>query len=180
MSEKMYKTSETTLKIWNDQKKQTTVDDHPLVKTMDNEDFSRLEDIYGYPLPSACKEFISMYGCALFYDKVPYRFGYVYERDNMTEQWAATINSFLDFSALSLAHTHMIADADNDTGEAFFPQNMLPFAGDLQQNLILLELGTETPRVWYWEDQASAWEQGDNNILGFVSDNLYDFINNLT
>lgn len=80
---------------------------------------------------------------------------------------------------LEIAHRHLIADPDNETGEPFFPPNMLCFAGNAGTDQLLLELGTATPRVWFWKDSNDAFGQNDNRHLGFVADTFDDFINTL-
>lgn len=168
-----------TKAFWEEQKTTLSESGRPLNRVMTAVDFALIEKTWGYPLPAAYKEFTTVYGCPIFYDEVPYTYGYTYDRNGMTEHWSGAINSFCDTETLVLQHQYLIADADNATEEPFFPRFMLPFAGDLGQNKLLLELGSDTPRVWYWEDNPDAFGHGDNLILGLVADNLYDFINRL-
>ena len=146
---------------------------------MTAEDFRAIEQLWGYPLPKEYKDFMSTWGVVQFPDAFC-GFDYVYQRgDGPRMGFATTINSTKDRKTLELNHTYLIADPENDSGDPFIPAFMLPFAGDPDQNQILLELGSDTPRIWFWEDQPDAFGQGDNTLLGFVADDLVHFINNL-
>ncbi len=58
------------------------------------------------------------------------------------------------------------------------PPNLLPFAMNYGQGELLIEFGGSTERVFFWDFDSHDWERGSAR-LGFVADNLYDFINNL-
>lgn len=139
-------------------------------------DFAQIEATWGYPLPDAYKSFVSIYGCVDFPDAFS-GFTYVYARENGPRQEYQGDIAFLNGKDRLLgAHRHLIADPDNDTEEPFFPRFMLPFGNSAGSDLILLELGSDTPRVWYWEDQGDAFGRGDNMLLGYVAPSFEAFL----
>lgn len=139
-------------------------------------EFARIEKLWGFPLPPAYKEFQSKYGSVVFPDFFC-AFDYSYQIDDTARHvHPATINSVLDIEGVEARHRYLIDDPDNETEEPFFPPFMLPFAGDPGTNEILLELGSETPRIWFWEEQSDAFGRGDNQILGFVANSIEEFL----
>ncbi|MBT0957861.1 SMI1/KNR4 family protein [Alphaproteobacteria bacterium KMM 3653] len=151
----------------------------PAPEIMGPEHWARIEAAYGAPLPEAYKAFTGTYGAVTFPMDAPNSFRYLYQDGGLSEYFEGRINSFKDTATLLLNHRFLIADADNEEEEPFFPANMLPFAGDPGQNQILLELGTESPAIWFWEDQPEAFGHGDNTRLGFIAPDLETFINAL-
>lgn len=146
---------------------------------MTPEDFARIEGLWQHPLPEAYKTFMETYGPVPFPDVGQSSTSYVYKEGDFEQSFACQFTGFVDFETLALNHRYLLDDTDNDTGGPFFPTNMLSFGGDPGQNKFLLELGTDTPRVWFWEDQPDAWGSGNNTRLGLVADNLVTFINTL-
>lgn len=56
---------------------------------------------------------------------------------------------------------------------------MLYFANSADTNQIMLELGSDMPRVWFREDQSDAFGLGDNICRRLVANLLEEFSNNL-
>jgi hypothetical protein len=175
----MFKISAATLEFWKQRDAENLADGFEPSKRMGPDDFRRIEALWGFPLPEAYKEFQSRYGSVEFPDFFC-AFDYVYQRETGPKHvHSATIRSATGLETLEMNHKYLIVDPDNETEEPFFPPFMLPFGSDPGTNAILLELGSDTPRVWFWEDQSDAFGRGDNIILGFVANSLEEFINNL-
>lgn len=175
----MFKISDAALALWKQRDAENLANGFQASKRMGPDDFRRIEALWGFPLPEAYKDFQIRYGSVEFPDFMC-RFEYGYQSETGQQQvFAATIRSVTPLETLEMNHQYLIADPDNETEEPFFPRFMLPFGIDPGTNMILLELGSDTPRVWFWEEQPDAFGRGDNLILGHVANSLEEFINRL-
>ncbi len=175
----MFKISDATLAFWKQRDAENLVNGFQVSKRMGPDDFRRIEALWGFALPEAYLDFQGHYGSVEFPDFFC-GFDYASQRETGPRHvHAATIRSVMPLETLEMNHRYLIADPDNETEEPFFPRFMLPFGSDPGTNLILLELGSDTPRVWFWEDQPDAFGRGDNINLGHVANSLEEFINSL-
>ena len=180
----MFNISAATHEFWKQRDAETLADGFEASKRMGPDDFHRIEALWGFPLPEAYKEFQRRYGSVEFPDAFC-AFDYVYQRETGPEErepkhvHTATLRSVTPIETLEMNHQHLIKDPDNETEEPFFPPFMMPFGSDPGTNQILIELGSDTPRIWFWEDQSDAFGRGDNIILGLVANSLEEFINTL-
>lgn len=169
---------------WSKQRAEVTARGTPRVARFTDAEIADIESLFGQSLPDDYKQFVRSFGGAVFYDNtaedveaIPYRFIYTYKTGDFSKDFEGVISAINPPKTITDAHKYMIDDPDNETETSFFPPNMLPFAGDLEQNYLLLELGTDTPRVWFWEDKPDAWGQEDNTLVGFVAESFAAFIN---
>lgn len=143
-------------------------------------EFQAIEALWGYALPDAYKAFQMEFGDTAFPDEGQSRTTYIYKENGFEQGFECVFGGFSNVSTLQTGHQHLIADPDNETETPFFPPHMLPFGSDPGTNLFLLELGTETPAIWFWEDQYDAWGEGDNTRLGYIAPDLSTFIKRLS
>lgn len=161
---------------WEQRNRERVAAARPPFERLTQVDFAQIEETWGYPLPDAYKSLVSTHGCVDFPDEFS-GFTYVYARDDgPRQQYQGDIAFLMTPERLIAAHRHLIADPYNDTEEPFIPRFMLPFGNSAGTDLILLELGSDTPRVWYWEDQGDAFGRGDNMLLGYVAPSLDAFL----
>lgn len=146
------------------------------VARMGAADFRRIEAIWRAALPEPYKRFMATFGAVEFPDAFcvfEYRRP---EPSGATRVAQGDIASMATAETLELAHRHLIANPDNASGKPFFPPDMLCFAGSAGTDQILLELGTATPRIWYWQDSNEAFGEPGNTQLGFVADSFEAFL----
>ncbi len=175
----MFTIPDDVLVFWKNRNAERRTSGRELVRLMDAEDFRRIESVWGFALPEAYKRFLATYGAVEFPEAFSV-FDYVRKSSDGEEHRSeGDISCMATAEALERAHYYLIADPDNETEEPFFPPNMLCFAGSSGTDQLLLELGTATPRVWFWEDSNDAFGQGENRHLGFVANSFEDFVNNL-
>ncbi|MEZ5713826.1 MAG: SMI1/KNR4 family protein [Paracoccaceae bacterium] len=175
----MFTIPDNVLAFWTERNAERQASGREPVMAMSAEDFRRIETVWGFPLPEAYKRFLSTYGPVEFPDGFSV-FDYVgHAPDGGERVLQGDISCMVSAEALESAHRHLIADPDNETDEPFFPPNMLCFAGSTGTDQLLLELGTATPRVWFWEDSNDAFGRNDNRHLGFVAETFEAFIDNL-
>lgn len=142
-------------------------------------DISEIETAVGFPLPNAYREFALQYG-SVQYDTldVDCAFKYEYREDGASMEFDGAISHFLRADRV-VQYFHGLTRDDGGDDLPKFPPIFLPIGMDYGQGNILLELGGEKERIFYWEFQYDSWGKGNNVRLGFVAENLYDFVNNL-
>ena len=142
-------------------------------------DIDLIENYLGSALPPPYIEFISTYGFVEFPDELD-GFTYTLDYGGQKVQRASGIaymrRSDLVIKAHSIA-TAAAQDPDDDVPK--FPAHFLPIGQDPGQSEVLLELGEHGGRVWFWEFDEHQWGQPGNDALGFVANDLYEFINGL-
>lgn len=172
--------------MWSKQHTEVTVRGAPRVSRFTESEVAEIESLFGQTLPEDYKQFVLTFGGVIFYDNtsdnvnsIPHNFIYTYSTDGFSQNFEGVIGSMSTAKGIMDAYKYMIDDADNETEESFFPPNMLPFAGDLEENYLLLELGTDNSRVWFWEDKPDAWGEAENTLVGFVANSFTDLLNSV-
>jgi hypothetical protein len=61
---------------------------------------------------------------------------------------------------------------------SYLPRHLLPFANDLSEGELLIEFGLSTERIYYWDFDRHDWGSGITRI-GFVANDMYEFVNGL-
>ncbi|MCY6380248.1 SMI1/KNR4 family protein [Hoeflea prorocentri] len=174
----MFKLLPDTLKYFEEHRSERLGGNNP-VTLMTERDFERIERAWGYSLPEDYKHFMSTYGGTSFPCDGQSQTSYTYQEGDIQQHFECQLAGIMATDVLLTIRHHMIDDPDNEAEQPFFPTNMLPFGADPGTNLFLLELGTDTPNVWFWEDQYDAWGEGENTRLGSVASSFTDFINGL-
>lgn len=123
-------------------------------------------------------EFITRYGFVVFNHPLLDSFWYEYSEGGQKARFPGPVSYFKNVDKIILSHSIMTGRKHEDD-DKFIPDFMLPIASGNDQDIILLELGGQHDRIFYWEDNFDPWGIGSNTRLGFVADNMYDFINNL-
>ena len=145
-------------------------------------DIMRIESKIGATLPAPYVEFITKFGFVVF-DDVPGMyclFDYIIIFPDRKEIHEADIAFFDQTDRLITAYETLTRkEFIDDEDFPKFPANYLPVASDAGQGQILLELGENAGRVWYWPYNDWAWGTEDNTWLGFVANDFYEFINKL-
>lgn len=136
-------------------------------------DIALLEAHLGGKAPTSYVEFMKTYGSVQFDFEISSRFEYFYNYPGRTEVRSEAI-SFIKSPKKAMQYY----DGLQNDPEVHLPKYLLPFAMDYGQGELLIEFGQTTERIFYWDFDAHDWESG-NTRLGFVSDTMYDFINNL-
>lgn len=174
----MFELDQQTLEAWAAQADNTPEQGGP-PEIMGPKEFAEIEGVYGARLPEAYKTFMSTYGAVQFTDAIPRNFQYLYEEGPKKQYFQGHIQGFVNTETLMLFFVNLLEEPDNEEEEPFFPRNMLPFASNMDQDCILLELSQDTPRIWYWEDNPYGWGHGSNTRLGYIAPDLKTFIENL-
>lgn len=113
------------------------------------------------------------YGNVEFSDDINSRFAYAYQELDRIERRSQAI-SFIKSPERALRYYEGL---QNDP-QLDLPPYLLPFGMDYGQGELLIEFGQPTERVFYWDFDAHDWETGVTR-LGFVANDMYEFINNL-
>ena len=157
---------------------------HPPVETLEywqgstptqatDADIAMLEARLEGKAPASYVEFMKTYGNVEFDDEINSRFEYAYDLPERTEVRSQAI-SFIKAPQKAIQYYDGIQEDSN----LHIPNHLLPFAMDYGQGELLIEFGQTTERIFYWDFDAHDWESGVTR-LGFVSNDMYDFINNL-
>lgn len=171
----MFNIPEKTLKFWKQKDKpKATRDD--IVK-LKNYITNTLPDL-GADLSKPYIEFISTYGFVTFDTLALDTFWYEYSEGDQTQRFPGAIAFVQKIDRLVQVHQTMTGKK-YDNSERFIPDFMLPIGVSNGEDYICLELGGQHDRIFYWEESFDPWGEGSNTRLGFVADNMYDFINNL-
>jgi hypothetical protein len=145
-------------------------------------DISKIEDYIQTSLPVPYVEFVTRFGFVMFGREPEGRdcFDYFINYPDRKEVREGDISHFKDPEPLIETH-EVLTSSEDDSDDEFpkFPAQFLPIGMDAGQGEILLELGEDAGRVWYWPFDEWAWGKESNTTLGFVAENLYDFINGL-
>lgn len=142
-------------------------------------DVRYIEDYLRGTLPAPYVEFITTYGYVEFPEN---RDGFEYTVDygSQVVRKAAGISILFDAHSVVEAHGNMTdPNGPAEEGIPAYPQKYLPIGVNAGQSEILLELGGITGRIWFWQENEWPWGQEGNTHLGFIADNMYDFINGL-
>lgn len=174
----MFEIDPSLLAAWAAQQGNTPEQGGP-PETLSSGEIAELEAVYGQKMPADYVRFMATYGAVQFPLDAPRNFQYLYEDGAKKQYFEGHIHGFFDFESMMRIFVAMIEDPDNDEEEPFFPRNYLPFASNMDQDTLLIELGTETPRIWYWEDNPYAWGHGTNTRLGYIAPDLKAFVENL-
>jgi hypothetical protein len=138
-----------------------------------DDDIALMERHLGLSAPAAYAEFLKTYGAVEFDDDIPCAFDVVYPLPDGEERRTAAIAFFKDPKTALRYHDGLQQDPDVD-----IPPHLLPFAMDDGQSELLIEFGRPTQRIFFWDFDAHDWDSGETR-LGFVADDLYQFIANL-
>jgi hypothetical protein len=147
-------------------------------------DITHIEAAIGSKLAKPYIEFVTQFGFVSFDDVVGVEmrcmFDYTIDFPDRAEIREGDIGSFLLPDELIETYGYFTtAEFEGDESTPLFPANYLPVGNDAGQGKILLELGENAGRVWYWPEREWAWGTEGNTWLGFVAENFYDCINNL-
>ncbi len=136
-------------------------------------DIALLERRLNMKAPKSYIEFMKKFGAVEFDDEIDCRFDCVYEQSGGILRRTQVI-SHIKAPETALRYCEGLqADPHVD-----LPSNLFPFGMDNGQGEILIEFGFPTERVFYWDFENHDWESGATRI-GFVADDMYEFINNL-
>lgn len=136
-------------------------------------DIAKLEARLGLRAPASYVEFVKTYGDVEFSFDVNCQFEYTYETRDRVERRTEAV-SFIKSTSQAIEYYNGF-QRDDKIG---IPANLLPFAMDHGQGELLIEFGQAGERIFYWDFDAHDWESGITRI-GFVANDMYDFINNL-
>ena len=145
-------------------------------------DIARIEAAIGSALPAPYVEFVTQFGFVVFDDVPEMRclFDYTVTFPDRQEIREGDIGFLHEPDRLLMAYENLTtSEFEDDEQSPSFPPNFLPVGNDAGQGQILLELGEQAGRVWYWPEREWAWGTQDNTWLGFVSEDFYQFINGL-
>jgi len=171
----MLKIPDSTLSQWKEKNKpKATHDDIAQLQNYIEEALPEL----GAQLSKPYIEFVTAYGFVGFIRPILDSFWYEYSEGEQRQKFPGPISFLMDIKEIISAHQTMTG-RKYDEDDKFIPDFMLPIAMGNDQDLILLELGGQHDRIFYWEDNFDPWGTDSNTRLGFVADNMYDFINNL-
>ncbi|MEI7869127.1 MAG: SMI1/KNR4 family protein [Candidatus Methylumidiphilus sp.] len=143
---------------------------------------ARIEAAIGSPLPLPYIEFITQYGSVVFGRDTEARclFNYIINFPDRKEIREGNIAFFEEPDKLIQGYKILTTkESKDDEDFPKFPANYLPIGNDVGQGQILLEIGEHAGRIWYWPEKEWAWGVEDNTWLGFVANDLYEFINGL-
>ena len=143
------------------------------VEPVSDADLRSVEARLGLPAPAAYVEFMKTYGPVPFDDDIDCRFDYRLDGAGQQVRRSQVI-SFIKSPAQALRYYDGL-QADKRLS---LPPQLLPFAMDYGQGELLIEFGPSAGRIFYWDFDAHDWESGATR-LGFVADDLYQFIANL-
>ena len=168
----MFKIQESMLNYWNQ---------NPEPKA-NSFDITRIEAAIGSQLPLPYIEFITQYGSVVFGQDKEARclFDYIINFPDRKEVREGNI-AFFDEPDKLIQGYRILTRKESKDDEDFpkFPANFLPIGNDVGQGQILLEIGEHAGRIWYWPFNEWAWGTEDNTWIGFVANDLYEFINGL-
>ena len=143
------------------------------LKPIIDSEISMLEDRFNSKVPKSYSEFLKVFGGVEFGFEVANQFSYTYNDTGNTKCHYQVVGHIKTPERV-LRYYNGLAD-DNDLE---FPRHLLPFAMDLSQGELFIEFGKPTERIFYWNFDKHDWTNPQMR-LGFVADNMYDFINNL-
>jgi hypothetical protein len=145
-------------------------------------DIARIEQAIGAALPAPYVEFVTEFGFVVFgRDREQrYHFDYLVTLPDRKEVREGNIRFLHPADGLLMAYDNLTtAEFEGDEQTPCFPSTYLPVGNDAGQGQILLEIGEQAGRVWYWPYNEWAWGTRTNTWLGFVAGNFYEFINKL-
>lgn len=143
-------------------------------KLASDADIALLEGRLGGKAPTSYVAFIETYGDVEFSTvDTSNMFEYVYQEPDRTERRKEAI-AFIKAPERALQYYEGL----QKDPKVNLPPNLLPFGMDYGQGELLIEFGQPTERVFYWDFDAHDWETGVTR-LGFVANDMYEFINNL-
>ncbi|KIN61442.1 hypothetical protein Z945_2434 [Sulfitobacter noctilucae] len=120
-------------------------------------------------------EFITNHGFVSFLPPAQSVFWYSVDSAAGTERHRGDVAYVMDVDRAITVHRNMTGEA----GPSFWPVFLLPIAGSAGEDYILLELGGQNDRIFFWKEAYDPFGEGDNTRLGQVAPNMYDFINGL-
>lgn len=148
-------------------------------------DIAMIEKAVGGKLHKAYIDFVKDFGFVIFGRDPEERqyFDFIHTYSDRKEYREGNISYFKNPNKV-IESFKLLTDPNvtEDEKEEFpkFPTNYIPIGKDLGHGEILLELGEDAGRILYWPFSIWAWGMGDNNKpLGFIAQDLYDFINSL-
>lgn len=143
------------------------------LRPVTDSDIAMLEERLGGKAPPSYVEFMKTFGSVEFDSEIDCQFDYVYGEAEREERRNQVVGHIKRPERALRYYENWQKDA-----QVSLPPHLLPFAQDLGQGELLIEFGQSTERVFYWDFDAHNWKDGVTR-LGFVADNLYDFIHGL-
>lgn len=138
-----------------------------------NADIASVEQRLQLKAPQSYVDFMKTFGNVKFNDEIDSRFECVYEEPDRTEKRSQYI-SFIKSPEQALRYYEGLQKDE----KLNLPPYLFPFGMDYGQGELLIEFGQPTERVYYWDFDNHDWESGVTR-LGFVANDMYEFINNL-
>jgi hypothetical protein len=138
-----------------------------------DDQIAALEKRLGGKAPPSYVEFMKTFGSLQFEFDIDCQFTYVYEDANPPERHTEVIGHIKKPERALRYYEGWQSD-----DEVSLPPHLLPFAMDLGQGELLIEFGRPTERIYYWDFDTHDWGSGVTRI-GFVANDMYDFINGL-
>jgi hypothetical protein len=136
-------------------------------------EIAALEQRLGGKAPPSYVEFMKRYGNVEFSDEIECRFEYVYQKRDRSERRSKAV-SFIKSPDKALQYY----DGLQKDPDVRVPSHLLPFAMDYGQGELLIEFGQPTERIFYLDFDPPP-SDGEETLLGFVANDMHDFINNL-